>query len=41
MSSYLYRNREFQKNTEKIQKVEKNQYGLFSNQNKLGKVEKE
>ena len=30
MSSYLSQNREFQKNSQKIKKIEKNHYGLFS-----------
>ena len=41
MSSYPTRNSKFPKNSKKIQKI-KNQYsGYFSNQNKLGKAEKE
>ena len=41
ISSYPIRNREFQKNSKKIQKIKKHHYGFFSSQNKLGKVEKE
>ena len=41
MSSYLKRNKKFQKHSKKIQKIEKHHYGFFSSQNKLGKVEKE
>ena len=36
ISSYPTRNREFQKNNKKIQKIEKHHYGFFSSQNKLG-----
>ena len=36
--SFLTRNREFKKNSKKIQK---HHYGLFSSQKKLGKAEKE
>ena len=41
MSSYPPRNREFQKNRKKIQKIRKHYYGFFSSQNLLGKAEKE
>ena len=40
-SSYLTRNRKFQKNSKKTQKLRKHYYGFFSNQNRLGKAEKE
>ena len=41
MSSYQTSNRKFQKNTKKIQKLKKQDYGFYSSQNKLGKAEKE
>ena len=41
MSSYPTRNRKFQKNSRKIQKIKKHHYGISSSQNKLGKAEKE
>ena len=41
MSSYLTRNREFQKNSKKIQKIKKHHYSFFSSQNKLGMAENE
>ena len=41
MSSYPTRNRKFQKNSKKIQKIKKDHYGFSSSQNKLGKAEKE
>ena len=41
ISSYLTRYKEFQKNSEKIQKIKKHDYFFFSSQNRLGKVEKE
>ena len=41
ISSYLTRYKEFQKNSEKIQKIQKHDYFFFSSQNRLGKVEKE
>ena len=40
-SSYLTRNRKFQKNSKKIQKNRKQYYCFFSRQNMLGKAEKE
>ena len=39
--SYPTRNRKFQKNSRKIQKVKKYHYGLISSQNRLVKAEKE
>ena len=39
--SFLIRNRELKKNSKKIQKIIKHQYGNFSGQNKMGKAEKE
>ena len=39
--SYLTRNRKFQKNSKKIQKIKKFHYGIFSSQNKLVKAKKE
>ena len=39
--SYPTRNREFQKNSKKIQKVKKYHYSLISSQNRLVKAEKE
>ena len=41
MSSYQTRNRKFQKNSKKFYKIKKHHYGFSSDQNKLGKVEKE
>ena len=41
ISSYPTRNREFQKNSKKIQKIKQQDYGLFSDQNWLGMAEKE
>ena len=41
MSSYPTRNRKFQKNSKKIQKLKKHHYGFSSCQNKLGKAEKD
>ena len=41
MSSYPTRNKKFQKNSKKIQKIKKHDYGFSSGQNKLGKAEKE
>ena len=41
MSSYPTRNKEFQKNGKKIQKIKKHHYGFFSSQNRLEKAEKE
>ena len=41
MSSYPTRNRKFQKNTEKIQKIKNQHFGNFSSQNKQGMAEKE
>ena len=35
------RNRKYQKNSKKIQKVKKHHYGLFSSQNRLENTEKE
>ena len=35
MSSYLNRNKKFQKNSKKIQKIKKHHYGFFSSQNRL------
>ena len=35
------RNRKFQKNSKKIQKVKKHHYGLFSSQNRLENAAKE
>ena len=40
-TSFPIRNRELKKNSKKIQKIIKHQYGHFSGQNKLGKAEKE
>ena len=39
--SYTRRNRKFQKNSKKIQKIKIYEYGFISNQNKLEKAEKE
>ena len=41
MSSDPTRNRKFQKNSKKIQKIKKHHYGFSSSQTKLGKAEKE
>ena len=41
ISSYLTRNRKFQKNSKKIQKFKKHHYGFSSGQNKLRMAEKE
>ena len=41
MSSYPTRNRKFQKNSEKIQKIKNQHFGNFSSQNKQGMAEKE
>ena len=41
ISSYRPRNREFQKNSKKIQKIKKHHYGFFSSQNEMGLVKKE
>ena len=41
MSSYLTRNKKFQKNRKKIQKIRKHHYGFFSSQNRLEKAGKE
>ena len=41
ISSYQTRNREFQKNSRKIQKNKKHNYDFFSSQNGLGEAEKE
>ena len=38
--SYTTRNRKFQKNSKKIQKIIKNYYGFISCQNKGGNAEK-
>ena len=40
MYSYPTRNRKFQKNSKKIQKIRKHHHGIFSNQIRLGKAEK-
>ena len=37
--SNLISNREFKKNSKKIQKIRQHHYGFFSGQNKLGKAE--
>ena len=39
--SYTTRNRKFQKNSKKIQKIIKYCYGFISSQNKRGNAEKE
>ena len=39
--SYPTRNREFQKNSKKIQKIKKSHFGLILSQNSLEKKEKE
>ena len=41
MCSYLNRNRKFPKNSRKIQKIRKQHHRFFSNQNRMGKAEKE
>ena len=41
MSSYTTRDREFQKNSIKIQKIKKQHYEFFSSKNKLGNAKKE
>ena len=41
MGSHPTRNRKFQKNSEKIQKIRKHHHSFISIQKKLGKVEKE
>ena len=41
MSFYPTRNREFQKNSNKIQKIKKHNYDFFLGQNRLGMAEKE
>ena len=41
MSSSPTRDREFQKNSIKIQKIKKHHYDFFSSENKLGNAEKE
>ena len=38
--SYPTRNRKFQKNSKKIEKIKKYHYGFISNQNRLAKDEK-
>ena len=38
---YPYRNRKFQKNSKKIQKIKKHLYGFISSQYRLEKTEKE
>ena len=40
-SSYLTRNKKFQKNSKIIPKIKKHHYSFFSNQNRLGMAEKE
>ena len=39
--SYLTHNRKFQKNSKKIQKIEKYHYGFIPSQNMLEKAEKD
>ena len=39
--SYTTRNRKFQKNSKKIQKLKKHHYGFISSQNRLENAEKE
>ena len=39
--SYTTRNRKFQKNSKKIQKIKKYHYGFLSSQNRFQKAEKE
>ena len=41
MGFYQTRNRKFQKNSKKIQKIKQHHYGFFSSQNRLGMAEKE
>ena len=41
MYSYPTRNRKFQKNSKKIQKIRKHHHSIFSNQIRLGKAVKE
>ena len=41
MSSYLTRNKKFQKTSKIIPKIKKHHYSFFSNQNRLGMAEKE
>ena len=41
MYSYPTRNRKFQKNSKKIQKIRKHHHSFFSSQNRLRKAEKE
>ena len=41
MSFYATRDRKFQKNSKKIEKLKNQHFGNFSSQNKLGKAEKE
>ena len=41
MSSYLKRNKKFQKHSKKIQKIEKHHYGFFSSQKRLEIAENE
>ena len=41
ISSNKTHNREFQKNSKKIQKIKEHHYGFFSSQNRLEKAEKE
>ena len=41
ISSYPTRNREFQKNSKKIQKIKKHHYGFFSRKNGMGLAKKE
>ena len=41
INSYPTRNKKFQKNSKKILKIKKHYKGISSNQNRLGKTEKE
>ena len=41
MCSYPTRNKKFQKNSKKIQKIRKHHHSFFSSQNRMGKAEKE
>ena len=41
MSSYPTRNKKFQKNVKKIQKIRKHHYGFIPSENRLEKAEKE
>ena len=41
INSYPTRNKKFQKNNKKILKIKKHYKGISSNQNRLGKTEKE